>query len=236
MPQFRPSILITDAYGSAGDVTWYHRNGKCYTRKRSHPAYRGTAGQLEHLDVHRRALAAWRSISHQTQLVWNALAEDVEPHRPPFDHKANISGQNLFVSAYHGFYTLGNEHLPVPRAFDNFPPYSIDLRNAHVESGTLVIPAVVVLGGEENPGRYRLLAKLQLTTPGKGCHPGMLRNYLADASCDSSVVYIRVPDYASIIGNGSNTCQVHGRFILLDNVTGYRSQYQQKSFLLQIAQ
>lgn len=64
----------------------------------------------------------------------------------------------------------------------------------------------------------------------------MLRNYLADALCDSSVVHIRVPDYASIIDNGSNTCQVHGRFILLDNVTGYRSQYQQKSFLLQIAQ
>ena len=46
----------------------------------------------------------------------------------------------------------------------------------------------------------------------------MLRNYLADASCDSSVVYIRVPDYASTIGNGSNTCQIHGRFILLDRV------------------
>jgi hypothetical protein len=64
----------------------------------------------------------------------------------------------------------------------------------------------------------------------------MLRNYLADASCDSAVVHIRVPDYASIIGSGLNTCQVHGRFILLDNVTGYRSQYQQKSFLLEIAQ
>lgn len=70
----------------------------------------------------------------------------------------------------------------------------------------------------------------------QGLSPVMLRNYLANASCDSSVVYIRVPDYASIIGNGSNPCQVHGRFILLDNVTGYRSQYQQKSFLLQIAQ
>lgn len=55
--------------------------------------------------------------------------------------------------------------------------------------------------------------------------------------CTSKILQqIRVPDYASIIGNGSNTCQVHGRFILLDNVTGYRSQYQQKSFLLQIAQ
>lgn len=55
--------------------------------------------------------------------------------------------------------------------------------------------------------------------------------------CNSKILQLlRVPDYASIIGNGSNTCQVHGRFILLDNVTGYRSQYQQKSFPLQIAQ
>lgn len=140
----------------------------------------------------------------------------------------------LFVSADHGFYTLGNEHLPVPRAFYNFPPYSIDLRDAHVESGTLVIPAVVVLGGEENPGRYRLLAKLQLTTPGKGCHTGMLRNYLADASCDSAVVHIRVPDYSAIIGSASTSCQVHGRFILLDNVTGYRSQYHKETFRISV--
>lgn len=39
MPQFRPSILVSDAYGSAGNTTWYHRDGKCYTRKRSHPVY-----------------------------------------------------------------------------------------------------------------------------------------------------------------------------------------------------
>lgn len=59
----------------------------------------------------------------------------------------------------------------------------------------------------------------------------------AKRDCTSKILQqIRVPDYASIIGNGSNTCQIHGRFILLDNVTGYRSQYQQKSFLLQIAQ
>lgn len=59
----------------------------------------------------------------------------------------------------------------------------------------------------------------------------------AKRDCNSNILQmLRIPDYASIIGNGSNTCQVHGRFILLDNVTGYRSQYQQKSFLLQIAQ
>lgn len=59
----------------------------------------------------------------------------------------------------------------------------------------------------------------------------------AKRDCNSKILQLlRVPDYASIIGNGSNTRQVHGRFIMLDNVTGYRSQYQQKSFPLQIAQ
>lgn len=44
----------------------------------------------------------------------------------------------------------------------------------------------------------------------------------AKRDCNSKIFQLlRVPDYASIIGNGSNTCQVHGRFILLDNVTGY---------------
>ncbi len=59
----------------------------------------------------------WRpggEVPHQTQLVWNRLAEEVEPHRPPFDHLTHITGQNLFVSAYHGFVTLRDEHVPLP--------------------------------------------------------------------------------------------------------------------------
>ena len=234
MPQFRPSILISDAYGSAGNTTWYHRDGKCFTRKRSHSSYGGTAAQLEHLDVHRRALAAWRSISHSTQLVWNNLASAVEPHRPPFDHLAHISGQNLFVSAYHGFATLGNEHLPEPKAFKRFPPFSVNLSDAHVENGTLVVPTTVTLGAEETPGRYRLLAKLQLTEPGKGCHPGLLRNYLADRPCSDGDVSLRIPDYVSRSGLDLRQYQVHGRFILLDTVTGYRSQYQKIKFIINI--
>ena len=91
-----------------------------------------TAGQLEHLDVHRRALAAWRTVPHSTQLVWNRLAAEVEPRRPPFDHRALIFGQNLFVSAYHGFFTLGDEHLPEPQRFDSFPPFAIRLSDAIV--------------------------------------------------------------------------------------------------------
>lgn len=233
MPQFRPSILVNDAYGSAGNSTWYHRDGKCYTRRRSHPVHGGTAGQLEHLDVHRRALAAWRTVPHSTQLVWNRLAAKVEPHRPPFDHLAHISGQNLFVSAYHGFFTLGNEHLPEPQRFDSFHPFAIKLSDATDDNGTLVIPVSVVLGVEPAAERYRLLAKLQVTEPGRGCHPGMLQNYLADEPCGSDPVHVRIPEYVSRAGAALNEYQVHGRFILLDTVTGYRSQYHKESFLIE---
>lgn len=223
MPQFRPSILVSDAYGSAGNTTWYHRDGKCYTRKRSHPVYGGTAGQLEHLDVHRRALAAWRTVPHSTQLVWNRLAAEVEPRRPPFDHRALIFGQNLFVSAYHGFFMLGNEHVPEPQRFDSFPPFAIRLSDAIVNGGTLVIPV---------PERYRLLAKIQLTESGRGCNPGMLRNYLADELCGTDPVHVRIPDYVSRAAAALNQYQVYCRFILLDTVTGYRSQYHKESFLI----
>lgn len=91
------------------------------------------------------SLAAWREVPHQTQLVWNRLAEEVEPHRPPFDHLAHITGQNLFVSAYHGFATLGSEHAPVPVPFEKFPPFAVSLGDAVKMNGSLVIPARFVL-------------------------------------------------------------------------------------------
>lgn len=236
MPQFRPSILITDAYGSAGDLTWYHRNGKCYTRKRSHPVYSGTAGQLEHLDVHRRALAAWRSIPHQTQLVWNALAEDVEPHRPPFDHKANISGQNLFVSAYHGFYTLGHEHVPSPQAWQDFPIHSLGFQDASVDGTDLRLCLRSYFPETEPAGRYQVLAKIQLTKPGYGRKPGLMRNFLASAPCASGdgCVFITVDNFRERWDLDLDEYQVHCRYVLLDRQTGYRNIHRELSFLVKL--
>ena len=133
MPRYYPNILFSDGFGSAGDTTWYHRDGKCYTRKKCKPVFPGTPGQMVQASVHQRAMAAWRSIPHQTQLLWNDLAEKVEPHRPPFDHKAYISGNNLFVSAYHGFAQLGREHVPVPQPYPLFPISHLQL--LQVDSG-----------------------------------------------------------------------------------------------------
>ena len=62
--------------------------------------------------MHRRAIAAWQSLPEEQQDLWESYSLGVEPHGPPFDHTTRISGYNLFVSAYHGFATLGNEHVP----------------------------------------------------------------------------------------------------------------------------
>ena len=88
------------------------------------------------------------------------------------------------------------------------------------------------LWGIPVPERYRLLAKIQLTEPGRGCHPGMLRNYLADELCGTDPVHVRIPDYVSRAAAALNQYQVYCRFILLDTVTGYRSQYHKESFLI----
>ena len=76
---FHPSVLASDVFGSAGDVTAVHRDGKVYLRKRKVGAGVLSPAQLEHLEVHRRALAAWRGLDHETQLEWNEYAGVVEP-------------------------------------------------------------------------------------------------------------------------------------------------------------
>ncbi|MDD3945788.1 MAG: hypothetical protein PHS38_13925, partial [Bacteroidales bacterium] len=117
MPIYPPNIRFSDCWSSVGGITFYHRNGKCYWRSKPAPVFPGTLGQLDHQSVHLRALAAWRTLDHQVQLQWAGYAGEVAAHRPPFLHENHISGYNLFVSAYHGFATLGNEHVPAPARF-----------------------------------------------------------------------------------------------------------------------
>ncbi|MBO4916546.1 MAG: hypothetical protein J5374_01540 [Bacteroidales bacterium] len=223
MTQLRPNILISDAYGSAGDVTAYHRGGKCFLRKRITPVYAGTVCQQASMSVHLRALQAWRSLSHEEQLRWAPYAERVEPHRPPFDHKARISGNNLFISAYHGFATLGREHIPEPQPFEAFPMFLVGILGASAANGTLTIR--LRLEAEDHAGRYRLLAKIQLSRPGSGRNPGAMRNYLASGTANDPFVTVLIPDYTSVWSLDLPSYQLHSRCILLDTKTGYRSQF-----------
>ena len=223
MAQLRPNLLFSDVFGSAGDVTAYHRGGKCFLRKRISPALAGTEVSVSTSTVHLRALQAWRRLPHEEQLQWEPLATVVEPHRPPFDHLARISGNNLFISAYHGFATLGREHVPEPAAFETFPTFLVKILGASAVDGDLVIR--LKLEADDPEDRYRLLCKLFLTKPGGGRSPGMLRNYLAVGTATDPFVTATIPDYVTVSGLDLPAYQVHGRFVLLDTKTGYRSQY-----------
>ncbi len=162
-------------------------------------------------------------LPHEEQLLWEPYASVVEPHRPPFDHKARISGNNLFISAYHGFATLGREHTPVPAPFETFPSFRVSILGASVTVGVLEIRLRLEM--EDPQDRYRLLTKIYLTQPGRGKNPGKLRNYLAVDTASDPVLTVSIPDYVSVWGLDLPSYQVHARFILLDTETGYRSQY-----------
>lgn len=229
MDQFTPGILFSDFYGSAGDVTAYHLDGKCHIRKRACSPFPATQGQQSCLAVHRRALAAWRMVPHEVQKLWNSYAINAEPHKPPFDHSSHISGNNLFVSAYHGFATLGNEHIPEPLPFEPFPPFAVFISGAAAKEEELRIFFDLTVSDPEN--RYRLLTKIQLAAPGAGRHPGKMRNYLAERAGEGTAL-VRIPNFRVVSGLDSDEYQVHAKCILLDTKTGYRSQCQSVSGLI----
>jgi hypothetical protein len=231
----RPNLLINDAFGSAGDVTAYHRGGKCFLRKKSTLKYADTPAQVAASSVHLKALQAWRGLEHSVQLQWNEYGNRVEPHRPPFDHKARISGNNLFVSAYHGFATLGVEHVPVPVPvpFEAFPTFLVKILGASAVDDVLQIRWK--LEAVDPGSRYRLLTKIQLARPGAGRSPGKMINYLAEGSANDPSVTSFIPGYKVVSGLDLDAYQVHARCILLDTKTGYRSQYLAISSQFQIA-
>lgn len=237
MPRFVPSMVISDCWGSYGDLTFFHVDGQCFYKNRVKGRFAGTAGQLGYLEVHRRALAAWRALDHTTQLVWNTLAEPVISHKPPFDNSAHISGQNLFVSAYHGFYTLQMEHVPTPQAFEEFPPHSLEFSSASVVNGTdLNLRFTSFFDDAEDASRYQVLMKVQLTKPGYGKKPGLMRNFLASSPCSSGFgnVDILIPDYRNRFHLDLDEYQVHCRYVLLDRQTGYRNILRPLSFSIRL--
>ena len=244
MPAYNPSILISDCYGSAGSITFYHRDGKCRWRRRSSLSFTGTPAQCAALSVHRRALAAWRTIPDTEKEIWHNIAKNVQPHRPPFGSGGHITGHNLFVSAYHGFVTLGDEHIPEPVEHHPFPVFVAEFVSASVaNSSDLRILLRLSMPLENEPERYALLCKVQLTEAGKGCNPGKMRNFLAEevteddmatGSCPSSPVALTIPVRTAFPGVSAATCSLHLLYMLIDRLTGYRSQYQKLSTAIDI--
>ena len=237
MPRFVPSILISDCWGSVGDLTFYHQNRTCYYKKKNKCEFRGTDSQMAQVDVHTRALAAWREVPWETQKVWNEYGKGAISHRPPFDNTTHISGYNLFVSAYHGFATLGNEHVPSPQPYDKFPVDALEfLSSAREGAGDLRLRFSLTFENCPTPERYHLLLKIQLTRPGGGKNQGKMRNFLATAPCSAgdSTVEILIRDYRDIWGLDLDEYQVHCHYILLDRQKGYRNIYTPLSYSISI--
>ena len=220
-----------------GNITFYHRDGQCYYKKKPVYTFPGTPLQLPKVNLHQRALAAWRKLTHQTQLQWNDYAKCVLSKRPPYDSQTNITGHNLFVSAYHGFAQLGQERIPEPQPWEPFPMIAIEYVDAQKLAGNLRLRFRVNLSGSLC-SRYRLHIKLQLTYPGGGKRPGYMRVFIAEENCkdDDNLVTVIIPDYIAIWNLDLHEYKAYCRYTLIDTVTGYRNLAQEYSFDMKITE
>lgn len=237
MPRYLPNAHLSDCWSSAGEVTFYHRDGVCFWKKRSHPNFPGTTAQMEVQAVHQRALQAWRELESSVQEEWNSYARAVQSHKPPFTADHHITGHNLFVSAYHGFAQLGDEHVPAPTRYEDFPIFFCEHKSSTVEKGnSLLIKLRTKLDGNVDPNRYRVAVRIQLTKPGAGRQPGFLRSFIASENCVSSdgLVEICVPSYKDVWKLDLDEYQVHMRYLLIDTITGYRCNFKKASFKISL--
>lgn len=177
-------------------------------------------------------MAAWASLDRDTQLRWNSYETTAEPHRLPFDHEAHISGNNLFVSAYHGFALMGDEHTPEPQPFQMPPPFLVSFEAAAVEDGALLLTVDAHVSPDDCPVRYRLYSRLRLSPPGKGYGVRGMKGFLAAGDCSGQMA-ITIPEYAKIWNLTEERFQIQAMCILLDSETGFRSQYQRTMAVIQ---
>ena len=228
-----------------GNISFYHRDGKCYWRTKPKAVFPGTPAQLTNAAIHRRAIKAWRELEHDVQLEWSAIAKSVPSKQLPYDPGTHISGYNLFVSAYHGFAQLGDEHTPAPKPFTPFPQFSITLNDATaIEEDLLitfstdiashtgrpsVIPDLPALGPDRGIGHLHFVLKLQITHPSGGIRPGLMRSFLSMQTESPNRIQILIPDYKNAWHLDLTEYQAHIRYFLIDSQTGYRSREQQIS-------
>ena len=236
MPKYNPNSRFTDCWASVGNITFYHRNGQCYFRKKPVCKFPNTAGQIAASEIHHRALSAWRAIDHDAQLQWNEYAKAAISHRPPFDRTTHITGHNLFVSAYHGFAQLNDEHIPVPRKWMSFPCIVIESMAAVVDRDNLRLICKTIMSKTPEPSRYRLHIKIQLASANEGKNPGKMLVFLADENVRhlKSFVVVKVPVSSGLWSADFNEYRIFCRYSLIDTITGYRNNFKEGTFAVEV--
>lgn len=193
-------------------------------------------------------------------LEWSAIAKGVPSKQLPYDPGTHISGYNLFVSAYHGFAQLGDEHTPDPKPFTPFPQFSITLNDATVIEEDLLItfstdiashtsrppvtPDLPALGPDRGIEHLHFVLKLQITHPSGGIRPGLMRSFLSMQTESPDRIQVLIPDYknawhleTSVIAgltDNHQQYQAHIRYFLIGSQTGYRSWEQQISVAINL--
>ena len=240
MPLYTENTRFTDCWGSMGNISFYHRDGKCYWKTKPKAVFPGTPAQLTNAAIHRRAIKAWRELEHDVQLEWSAIAKGVPSKQLPYDPDTHISGYNLFVSAYHGFAQLGDEHTPDPKPFAPFPQFSITLHSAIQIEEDLLLSFNIVMSGLASPvipdliEHLHFVLKLQITHPSGGIRPGLMRSFLSMQTESPNRIQVLIPDYKNAWHLDLTEYQAHIRYFLIDSQTGYRSREQQISVRFEI--
>lgn len=224
MPKYYPNNRFSDCYSSVGNITFYHHNGECYYRRKSNPKFPGTTGQMEQLTLHRRAIKAWKELTHETQLQWNALAKNVKSKRPPFNANTHISGYNLFVSAYHGLAAIGKESIPTPAAIPQFPLIHLEYRTSTITNETdlqITFESDIPI---ETLNNYTLIGKLQTTKPGYRPNTGKYRNYTPTVSYSNNKTLFTF----TLTDNEQNSSpiSIHLKYVLIHASIGFRTPEQ----------
>lgn len=232
MPLYIPNILFEDCWGSMGNISFYHRDGKCYWKTKPTTIFQGTSAQLTNAAIHKRAIRSWKSLEHDEQLEWSAIARQVPSKRLPYDTNTYISGYNLFVSAYHGFAQLGDEHTPQPKPYKPFPQFSITIHSAIQIEEDLLLSFNIVIPGLT--GNLHPVLKLHLTHPSGGIRPGLMRSFLSMPTESPDRILVLIPDYKNTWHLDFTEFQAHIRYFLIDSETGYRSREQQISMRFEV--
>ena len=222
MPKYHPNTRFTDCWASVGNITFYHRDGLCYFRTKAKPVFPGTSHQQVHLSIHKRALQAWRNISHEEQLEWIALATQVKSKRPPYDLKTCISGYNLFVSAYHGYASIGDEKIPEPKPMPDFPTLSLKLISSTVVGKTLQVKFKIE-NLHASLQNFIIASRIQLVNLGAGTNPGKMRNHQAELTDNIATFTIPLPN------QDHKPYTLHMRYFIIARTTGYRSMQTRQS-------
>lgn len=166
-------------------------------------------------------------------MKWNAIAKKVLSKRPPFDNSTHISGYNLFVSAYHGFAQIGDEHLPQPKPFTPLPVLRMEYTSAYSStSADLVLRFRIHFPAD--PVKFAIIGKIFLAPPGTGCKTGKLRNYLAQIFSKDNYWYAEftIPNYTEVAGCHLKEYTLHIRHFLVERNSGYRSMEFREAFYI----